>query len=237
MLPPQGRVVLVSGAARGIGRAIAETLHAKGYTVSLGARNQDALAEVTAGFDRDRTLTAVYDALDKATHKAWVDATLQRFGRIDALVNNAGVSLPVGIMDDDEEALDRTWAVNVKAPLSMIRLCLPHLKASGSGRVVNVSSLSGKRVRIDNVAYCTSKFAVTALTHGIRQAAWQDGVRATALCPGYVRTDMTADVTKVAREDMIDPADLAELAATVIALPNTASVAEMLVNPGWEAML
>jgi NAD(P)-dependent dehydrogenase (short-subunit alcohol dehydrogenase family) len=155
---------------------------------------------------------------------------MAQFGRIDGLVNNAGISLPVTIEDDNEADLDRVWAVNVKAPLSMIRLALPYLRASGSGRIVNVGSLSGKRVRNDNVAYNMSKFAVMAVTHGARRLGWDDGVRATALCPSFVRTEMTAGVTKIGRDEMIDPADLAELVATVMALPNTASIAELLVN-------
>lgn len=237
MLAAEGRVVMVSGANRGIGRAIAETLAAKGYTVSLGARDMDALAAVARRFDAERCLCQRYDALDRSSHVAWLDATLARFLRIDVLINNAGIGGAITIEDDDEEGLDRVWAVNVKAPLSMIRLCLPHLKVSGSGRIINVASLSGKRVRNDHVAYNMSKFAVVALTHSARRLAWEHGVRATALCPSFVRTDLTSDVAKIAREEMTDPRDLAELVATVIALPNTASVAELLVNCRLEDML
>ena len=95
---------------------------------------------------------------------------------------------------------------------------------------MNVASLSGKRVRNDNIAYNMTKHAILALTHGTRRIGWDDGVRATALCPSFVATDLTADVTKVSPAEMIDPVDLAELAATAIALPNTAAMAEMLVN-------
>jgi NAD(P)-dependent dehydrogenase (short-subunit alcohol dehydrogenase family) len=118
----------------------------------------------------------------------------------------------------------------VKGPLFLTRACLPHLKASGNGRIVNVVSLSGKRVRNENIAYNMTKHAMMALTHGTRRIGWEHGVRATALCPSFVATDLTAGVTKVAREEMIEPGDLAELAATAIALPNTAAMAEMLVN-------
>jgi len=114
--------------------------------------------------------------------------------------------------------------------LNMIKHCLPHLRAAGSGRIVNVASLSGKRVRNDNVAYSMSKFAVMALTHSARRLGWEDGVRATAICPSFTATDLVADVTKVTRHEMIDPADLAVLAETALALPNTAAVAELLVN-------
>ena len=237
MLKPDGRVVLVSGASRGIGAAVARHLLEQGYSVSLAARNPADLARVTGGFDDGRAHHARYDAEDRASHAAWVDEALARFGRIDGLVNNAGISMRKTIEEVSEAELDLIWAVNVKAPLNMIKLCLPHLRASGSGRIVNVASLAGKRVKNDNVAYNMSKFAVMALTHNARRLAWEDGVRATAICPSFVATDLVADVTKVARAEMIDAADLATLVGTVLALPNNAAVAELLVNCRLEDML
>lgn len=230
MIDPKDRVVLVSGANRGIGLAIAACLHAKGYTVSAGARDTEALSQALAHLDDDRLLLARYDAADRQSQTDWVNNTLARFGRIDGLVNNAGTSNTFRIDEGDESELDALWEINVKGPLFLTRACLPALRASGQGRIVNVGSLSGKRVRNDNIAYNLTKFAVMALTHGTRRLGWEDGVRATALCPSFVATDLTAEVTKVARDEMIDPADLAEMAAMVIALPNTAAVAELLVN-------
>ncbi|MEZ5825559.1 MAG: SDR family NAD(P)-dependent oxidoreductase [Geminicoccaceae bacterium] len=226
MFEPTGRVVLVSGANRGIGAAIAAKLHERGYKLSLGARDPSNIGIAEGA----RVMHAGFEATDKTTHQRWVEATFERFGRIDGLVNNAGMGGAISIEEDNDELLDKVFAVNVKAPLSMIRLCLPHLRLCGSGRIINVASLSGKRVRNDNVAYNMSKFAVMALTHSARRIAWKDGVRATALCPSFVATDMTADVTKVSPAEMISPEDLAELVATVLALPNTASIAELLVN-------
>ncbi len=237
MLKSDGRVVLVSGATRGIGWAIASELYAQGYSLSLGARDPDALRLQITGWDGARTHIAHFDAADWTSHAAWVDAAAKQFGRIDALVNNAGMGSKMTIPDADESTLDIMWAVNCKAPLNMIKCAMPHLEASGSGRIVNVASLSGKRVRNDNVAYNMTKFALVALTHAARRLSWDKGVRATALCPSFVRTDMTVDTTKIGRHDMIDAADLAVLAATVIALPNTASVAELLVNCRLEDMV
>jgi NAD(P)-dependent dehydrogenase (short-subunit alcohol dehydrogenase family) len=237
MIDPANRVVLISGASRGIGLAIALNLHAKGYALSLGLRRTSPLPAALARLDPTRIHVARFDATDWATHAAWVAGAIERFGRIDALVNNAGIGLDGTIRDATEEALDSMWAVNCKAPLNLTRCALPHLEASGSGRVINVASLSGKRVANVNVGYAMSKFAVMALTHATRREGWDKGVRATAVCPGFVRTDMTAGVTKFPREDMIDPADLAELVATVIALPNTAAIAELLVNCRLEPTL
>ena len=230
MLAPEGRVIMVSGANRGIGRAIVERLHDAGYTLSLGVRDPGSLTGMTDGWNPDRLLRHRYDAEDKDTHRAWVDATAARFGRIDGLVNNAGMVVRVTVEVDRDEDLDRMWAVNVKAPLSMIRLALPHLRKSGAGRIVNVASIAGKAVYNNNVGYAMTKFAAVALSHATRHCGWDDGVRCTALCPGFVATDMTADVTTFPQGQMMEPGDIAELAATLIALSNTASIAELVVN-------
>lgn len=230
MLNPEGRVVMVSGASRGIGLAITRKLLDKGYSVSAGARNPDALAGLLGDAPGDRFLCARYDAADRATHGEWLAATLARFGRLDGLVNNAGTSNTFSIESGEEEDLDALWTINVKGPLFLTRACLPHLKAAGSGRVINVASLSGKRVRNENVAYNMTKHALMALTHGTRRIGWDHGVRATAVCPSFVATDLTDGVTKISREEMIHPDDFAEITALALALPNTAAMAEMLVN-------
>ena len=237
MIDPSGRVVMITGASRGIGHALSEVLYRKGYTLSLGARDPASLERLSATMDPARIHLAQYEARDWAGQAAWVDGVIQRFGRIDVLINNAGINTRMTLREADEAILDEIWAVNCKAPLNMIRCALPHLEAGGKGRIVNVASLSGKRVANDNIAYSMAKFAVMALTHGARQAGWEKGVRATALCPSFVRTDMTAGVDKIAPEEMIDPQDLAELVASVVALPNTASIAELLVNCRFETMV
>jgi NADP-dependent 3-hydroxy acid dehydrogenase YdfG len=226
---------MISGANRGIGLAIARELKEAGLALSLGIRRpadfDDPLAK------GDDVLLHRYDANERDAATPWVDATMARFGRIDVLINNAGIARFVGLDKGSEDDLDAMFDINVKAPFRVIRAALPHLKASGSGRVVNVASLSGKRVMGLNVGYQMAKHAVVALTHAVRRIGWEHGVRATALCPGFVDTDLVAHVTDVPREEMTNPADLAKLVATVVALPNTASVAELLVNCRYEHML
>ncbi len=230
MLTSEGRVIMISGANRGIGRAIAEALYDAGYTLSLGARDTASLAPVIEGWQPDRVMTHRYDGEDKATHAAWAAATAERFGRIDGLVNNAGMVVRVTVEDDNDDDLDRMWAVNVKAPLSMIRNALPHLRACGSGRVINVCSIAGKAVYNNNVGYAMSKFAAVAMSHATRRAGWDDGVRCTALCPGFVATDMTADVATFPHEQMMEPGDIASVVLMLLGLSNNASVAELVVN-------
>ena len=231
MISPNDRVIMVSGANRGIGLGVARRLIECGYRVSLGARDVSTLDATIAGAKTEQVACFSYDALDLGLAEAWVAGTAQHFGRIDGLVNNAGISRPsFTIMDEGETAFDRMISVNIKGPLRLIRLAMPHLIQSGTGRVINVASLSGKRVKNPNVGYAMTKFALIALTHAVRQHGWDHGVRATAVCPSFVRTDMTADTSAVARDDMIQPEDLAELIETALSLPNNAVVAEMLVN-------
>ena len=233
MLESKGRVVMVSGANRGIGRAIAEACRDRGYKLSLGARKPETLAELEA----DDVLIHEYDAERPTTATAWTKATLAKFGKLDGLVNNAGVYITARIEDGEEADFDRLWTVNVKGPLKLIQLALPHLKDAGHGRIINLVSLAGKRVPSDDSAgYAMSKHAALALHHATRRAGWDHGVRATAVCPGLVATDMVS-WSKVPREEMIDPADLAELITTIMTLPDHAVVAELMVNCRFEPTL
>jgi len=227
------RVAMISGASRGIGAAIARELSARGWRLSLGLRDpaRSPLPESETLFVHPYQAERDTDAPD------WVAATLAQWGRVDALVNNAGISRFVGLEAGDPADLDQLYTVNVRAPFMLTRAALPALKASGRGRVVNVASLSGKRVLGLNAGYQMAKHAVVALTHATRRIGWEHGIRATALCPGYVATDMTAQVSDPSPDEMIDPADLARLVATTMELPNTASVAELLVNCRYETLL
>lgn len=230
LLKADGRVVMVSGASRGIGRAVVDRLLASGFTISAGLRRPHQLAE------RERLMSHRYDAEEAGSAEAWVDATVARFGHVDAVVNAAGINPKVRVSDAGEDLLDEMWRINVKGPLRVIRAALPHLAKCGHGRVVNLGSLSGKRVA-SNVGYAMSKFAVVALTHGVRREGREAGIRATVICPGYVATDMTANETEIPHHEMTQPGDLAELVETVLRLPNNAAVSELLVHCQYEPML
>jgi NAD(P)-dependent dehydrogenase (short-subunit alcohol dehydrogenase family) len=230
MLDPVGRVVLLSGAGRGIGREVLRRLHGRGWLVSAGLRKPAGLA---AG---DDLLLHRYEAGEEGSAEAWVAATMARFGRVDAVVNAAGINPMARLLDEDEAPFDEMWRVNAKGPMRVIRAAWPHLMAAGEGRVVNIASLSGKRVANENLGYAMSKFAVMALTQEVRRLGWEHGIRATALCPGFVATDMTAKAA-FPRPAMTRPEDVAVLVETVLRLPNTATVGELRVNCRFEALL
>ena len=226
------RVVMISGANRGIGAALAAHLGAAGWRLSLGVRDPTLIPAPAGG-----ALVCHFDAHDAASEARWVEATVERFGRIDAVIANAGIMIPKNVIEADDADLEALFQVNVRSPLRLVRAAWPWLTRSGRGRVVTIVSLSGKRVKTaQSGLYATSKFAANAMTHAIRQAGWEQGVRATAVCPGFVATDMAAAVTDRAAEDMTQPEDIARIVGLILDLPNTASIAEIPVNSALEEM-
>jgi NAD(P)-dependent dehydrogenase (short-subunit alcohol dehydrogenase family) len=230
MLDVDNRIVMVSGASRGIGRAVVDRLLASGFRVSAGLRDPSRLPQT------DRLMTHRYDAEDANSPIAWVNATVARWGGVDAIVNAAGINPRVLVSGEGEDELEEMWRINVKGPLRMIRAALPHLAVCGHGRVVNLGSLSGRRVGSD-VGYAMTKFAVVALTHGLWREGRAAGIRATVVCPGYVATDMTLNDDEIPRHEMSQPDDIAHLVETALMLPNNALVSELLVHCQFEPML
>ncbi|SDX10356.1 SDR family NAD(P)-dependent oxidoreductase [Roseicitreum antarcticum] len=233
------RVAMVSGAGRGLGRAIAEHLGQQGWALSLGVRDLSQVADMTS----ETTMATRFDAQCAPDAQAWVDATIARFGRVDALVNNAGilrfVDFEQGTDADCEQDLDDLWAVNVKAPFRLIRAALPHLKASGAGRVVNIASTDSKRYRGGtSVGYVMVKHALHAMTQAVRFAGWDEGVRGTAICPGAIDTDLLAGLPGVTpKADRLTPQTVAQMVGFVLSMPNQASIPEFIANTRLESGL
>lgn len=221
------RVALVSGASRGIGAACARHLFETGWTLSLGMR--EPVRPDWA--DSERVRVFAYDATEAGSEQTWVDGTIEAFKRIDAVIASAGIMVPKSVIDIDDTDLDRMFEINVKAPRRLVRASWASLAASRAGRVIILASLSGKRVKsVAAGSYSISKFAAVALSHGIRQAGWDLGIRATAVCPGFVATDMARGITDRADALMTDPDDLARIIGLLLDLPDHASVAEFSIN-------
>jgi len=240
LLAPTGRVIMLSGASRGIGAAVARRLHADGFSLSLGVRRPAEVRAKFADFAAARLQVSHFDANQADSAKTWLEETVSRFGRLDGLINNAGIIKPLSFAEGDESVLDDLWAVNVKAPFRLIRLALPHLARSGNGRIINIASTDAKRYRdlSVSIAYAMTKHAVLALSHAAKFAGWESGIRVTALCPGAVDTDFTKGIAGVtALANRLAPGTLAEIVALLLRLPNNASVPELVVNTRLEHSL
>lgn len=232
MPDPGARVAMISGANRGIGAAIASALARGGWRLSLGVRDPARLPEPQGG---GATLVHPFDAHDQRSEAAWAKATAGHFGRIDAVNANAGIMIPKTVVEASDAEVEELLQVNVKSPLRLVRAAWPWLVSGGAGRVVTIVSLSGKRVKsAKSGLYAMSKFAALALTHAIRQAGWDAGIRATAVCPGFVATDMALSLTDRRPEDLSQPGDIARIVALLLDLPGSASIAEIPINSTLE---
>jgi NAD(P)-dependent dehydrogenase (short-subunit alcohol dehydrogenase family) len=187
-------VAVVTGASRGIGRHVADALEDAGYAVERGS---SAVAPVT----------------DRAALTAWVEDVVERQGRIDVLVNNAGVSdSEVDVFASDPQEWWHTQEVNVLGPYLMTWLVAPHMLAAGGGRIVNVNSGSAQRPGGHASAYHVSKTALARLTGSTHLAGWARGIRAFDLMPGVVRTDMTLAMdAHDGRTEWTDPLEVTDL--------------------------
>lgn len=224
------RVALISGGNRGIGAAIADRLAADGWNLSLGMRKPETAPERFRSHH-----IAHYDTEAKTCETLWVKSALDRYGRVDAVVANAGIMTPKTVIEIEEPEMQAMLDVNVLAPMRLVKAAWEGLKASGRGRVITVVSLSGKRVKYaSSGSYSVSKFAALAMAHAIRHAGWEHGIRSTAICPGLVATDMAFGLTKKPLQEMTPPEEIARIVALVLDLPNTASVAEVPINCNYE---
>lgn len=224
------KVVLLTGANRGIGLALAKKLYSANYLLSMGVRNPSEMDSSIAQWDITRVLCHAIDINNKTSMDSWVDATIKKFQTIDIVINCAGILKKTNLDEYDEKIVDEIFAINVKGPIYLVSKAWPYLKKSGEGRVINICSLSAKRVKGGSFAYGMSKSALLSFTHSIRQAGWKNGIRATAVCPGWVNTEMIREICPFDLAEITQPEDVAQLIMEVIALPNRASVPELLIN-------
>lgn len=201
-----GRVAIVTGAASGMGRATARLFADEGARVvvaDLGeGRVGDVVDEIAAAHG-DVVLGQVCDVSDREQLRALVDATVERFGALDIVVNNAGVALPNSLFADDDE-FESNWAatvdVNLTAHARLVRLALPHLQASDAARVVNIASTEALVTTAGMAAYTATKAGVVGVTRSMAVELGRHGVTANCICPGPIDTAMTAPIPDDAKQ-------------------------------------
>ena len=181
-----GKVVLITGASEGIGAACAAEFGAAGAKLSLTARSKAGLERAAGG----NALITPGDLTDDAVRRRVVERTLERYGAIDILINNAGTGFYLPSWSDSMEHTRRMMELNFFALLGMTQLVVPHMRERRSGMIVNVGSIAGKLTLPWMTLYSASKSAVGSFTEGLRMELQRDGVRAMLVCPGYVKTGL-----------------------------------------------
>ncbi|MCW2848447.1 MAG: hypothetical protein JWR90_2421 [Marmoricola sp.] len=202
-----GRVVLITGAAHGIGAATAAAVVREGGSVVLGDLDVPA-AQTRAGELGERALALPLDVAVAASWDACVAAALNRFGRIDGLVNNAGIATGHNLVETDADEMVRVLTVNTIGPFLGIKAVLGTMRAGGHGSIVNISSCAGLGGLRSNVAYSTSKYAIRGLTQTLVHELGGYGIRVNSVFPGYVDTPLS-------RPDWVEQSEAGQQPANV----------------------
>jgi NAD(P)-dependent dehydrogenase (short-subunit alcohol dehydrogenase family) len=214
MIIEAGQVAVVTGAAQGLGRALAAALVDRGVSVALADTAQEQPRDTAEAFTTrgGQVLPVVTDVSDAAEVGALASRTLEHFGRVDVVVNNAGIVAPDGrpLWQTDPEDWRRILAVNLLGAVHGIQAFVPHMVAAGAGHVVNIASLAGLTVMPFASAYCASKHAVVAISETLRAELGVMGlpIGVTVACPAYLRTSLTESMFTLLQAG--DDAQLAE---------------------------
>jgi NAD(P)-dependent dehydrogenase (short-subunit alcohol dehydrogenase family) len=212
-----GRVALVTGASSGIGAGIAKMLAAEGARVALAARRRDELESVAKEIGGSAA-PIVTDLSDVDAINALVEQTTQQLGAVDVLVNNAGIAFWKPLEETSADEWDFTFAVNVRAAALLSAAVLPSMQSRKFGRIINVSSEAGVAIVPGLAAYCVSKHALGALTEVIQDANHENNIKAWAICPGFVDTEMGEVVPGANRADYLSVAEVVDIARSLLAL-------------------
>lgn len=233
-LPLGQRVALITGASRGIGRAIALRLARADATTVLAARTQTdllAVAEVIHALGQE-TLVVPTDVTSDQQLEALAAAALERFGHIDLLVNNAGGGLPRAPITK-ARFMDWDWTlrVNLWATMALTKLVLPTMIERRSGAIVNICSLAGLTGKAGEAAYAAAKFGVRGFTQSLFEEVREYGIKVSTICPGYVDTALIPPNRRMDRSKMIKPEDVAEVVYGVITSPTHVCPVEVVMQP------
>ncbi len=238
----KGKVVVITGASSGLGEAAARLLSAQGASVVLGARRVDRLQSLAGELTGSggKALAIATDVTHYEQVKRLVDAAVQTYGRIDVMLNNAGL-MPLSPIDrlkiDD---WDRMIDVNIKGVLYGIAAALPYMKQQKAGHIINVSSVAGHKVRPGNTVYAATKHAVRVISEGLRMEVKPYNIRTTVISPGALSTelvesitepDVREDVRKMTQGTALPAESFARAVAFAISQPEEMDVNEILFRP------
>jgi NAD(P)-dependent dehydrogenase (short-subunit alcohol dehydrogenase family) len=228
------RAAIVTGASRGIGLAIAEALAGEGYGLTISARKPDTLEQAAERLREEgcEIEHVAGNMGDEGAIRSVVERHRERFGRLDVLVNNAGVGIGAAVAEQQTKYVDMQIAVNLRAIVLFYRECTEMLRAAGAEHrnalVVNLASIAGKSAQPWLSVYSATKAGVVAYTQAMNKELGTDGVKSVAFCPGFVDTDMTDFVKgSVDPAEMVRPSDIAEAVRFVLRLSPACVIPEI----------
>ncbi|BEV71361.1 SDR family oxidoreductase [Paludibacterium sp. THUN1379] len=237
----QGKVVVLTGASSGLGEATARLLSAQGAVVVLGARRKDRIQALADKLNAlgGKALAMATDVTQCDQVRHLVDSAVQTYGRIDVMLNNAGLmpSSPLERLKIDD--WDRMIDVNVKGVLYGIAAALPYMKAQKGGLIINVSSVAGHKVRAGGAVYAATKAAVRVISEGLRQEVKPYNIRTAIISPGMVATELTDSITEAdvaenmrrAYQGAVPAESFAEMVAFIMNQPENVDINEILFRP------
>lgn len=238
MTTPTKDNVLVAGGATGIGQAIAYSLANAGHRVAIAGRREEKLRQAQTQYaDSGQLQYHVCDVADRASVQELIQWYHANIGDIGILVNAAGINIQKRSMKTMiPEDWDRVMQVNATGAYNIMSAVLPEMRARQTGTIINVSSVAGKRaMELGGIAYCASKFAMTALGTAVGQEEAANGIRVTNVYPGEVDTPLLeqrpSPVSEEHRARMLQPEDIADLVLTICSLPSRAHVPEIIIKP------
>jgi 3-oxoacyl-[acyl-carrier protein] reductase len=230
----KGGVAIVTGASRGIGRAIAEALALEGMRLVLNALTPARLEETLRALrSRGCEVEAVAgDVGDEEIAKRLVDTAITRFGQLDVAVNNAGIGFLGPLESMDPAEFDRVFRTNVRGPFLLMRAAIPAMKRNGGGTLVSIASLAGVNPVAQRAAYAATKWALIGLSRSVLQEVRKDGIRVIILEPGSTLTEFGHEATKLVNEEkLVHPEDVAAVLVTALKLPPRVTVSEIEIRP------
>ena len=229
------RTILISGASRGIGKAIAIKALQDGHKISIGIREPETIRGTLLDpkiSGESRVLVNRYDINDKDSLEKWIRNTCRSFGTFDSIINSSGIFLPTGFIykDDEEQSINELIKINLLGPWQLLREGWNELEKKSQARIIVIVSMSGKRSKGNLAGYTASKFALMGLCQTIRNEGWEKGIRITAICPSWVNTDMAKNIQTIPKEDMTQPEDIASITTNILNLPNSCVPFEVCMN-------
>jgi NADP-dependent 3-hydroxy acid dehydrogenase YdfG len=211
----EGRVVAITGAARGIGLATAAEVRARGARVAIGDIDSDEVVRAAASLGKD-VLTSPLDVTDPSSFRGFLTLAEQEIGPVDVLVNNAGI-MPIGpLLEEREEVARQVVAINVLGVLTGMKLALPAMLARGDGHIVNVASIAGKSPVPGGATYAASKASIISLTESARVEFADTGVSFTCVMPSFTATELIAGTKGTRFIPSVDPHSVAEAIADAV---------------------